>query len=133
MKQITGRLLYFDSEALGSVFTRDTVINIPDEVPILEEFDYLDPNKVLGSCRVIKDDLGLRIEGTIADDDKAEDLKRLSSEGYGIGGSYAVVMRGEHNSKKAKNIQSARLWAVGVTNGPVNKEYTFEIIDDTQI
>lgn len=114
--KIKGRLTRFNKVNNGTVILKDTAIDIPIEVPLVVNFSFAEPQSVIGSCSVTRDEIGLSIDGTIYD---GIDIPK---EGY-IGGFYNQVCR------DVDVIRSATLRAVSIVSNPCDWECTYKTED----
>jgi hypothetical protein len=90
--------------------------DIPVTVPLVVNFGFSEPQSVIGSCRVTRDEIGLSIDGAIYD---GIDIPK---EGY-IGGYYNQVCR------DVDVIRSATLRAVSIVSNPCDWECKYKTED----
>lgn len=111
--KIEGRLLLFDVEnADGSRISPDCKIDIPEKVPIVNDFNFNDPNSCIGSASVSIDEKGLIFTGNIPDD--------FDTDYYpGCGGYYTGV------TYLNTTLVSMRLKCVGLVKKAVNSAYKY--------
>lgn len=125
--KVKGVLLKFDvPNANHSVISKDCKIDIPDKVPILHEFDTSHPS--IGFANVTRTNEGLIFEGNAMSpysDVIAGMIK--NGETAGVGGYYNKVKRDEKGL-----ITEMSLRAVSYVNAPVNPDYKFEIVEESE-
>lgn len=127
--KLEGRILLFDAvNKSGDIFTKDCKIDIPEAVPLTFDFN---PHKVIGFANVTRDDKGLIAKAETFSNEfiGVEDLRSIFENGkIGAGGFYNLIKT--HNDGSIIVIDEAKLWEVALLLDPVNKEYSFEIIED---
>ena len=128
---LEGRILLFDTVNKNrDIFTKDCKIDIPEKVPLTWDFNQ---EKVIGFANVTKDDKGLvaRAETFSNKIIGVEDLSSIFEDGkFGAGGFYTNVKK--HNDGSFIVIDEAKLWEVALVLDPVNKEYSFEIVEENK-
>lgn len=124
--RIKGTLLKFDVVNIsGDIFPKDCKIDIPDKLPLVYEYRYFDPNYILGYVEVERRGDGLYITGEIHPTGiLSKDILEWMQTEFGLGGYYNGLLR------QGDRIIESKLRAVNVVRHPVNKDYTFEIIED---
>ena len=111
--KIEGRLLLFGVEnADGSRISSDCKIDIPEKVPIVNDFNFNDPNNCIGSASVSIDEKGLIFTGNILDDFDTDDYP-------GCGGYYTGV------TYLDRTLVSMQLRCVGLVKKAVNSAYKY--------
>lgn len=127
--KLEGRILLFDVvNKSGDVFAKDCKIDIPEAVPLAFNFS---PHQVIGFANVTRDDKGLFAKAETFSNEMigAEDLRSIFENGkIGAGGFYNLIKT--HNDGPIIVVDEAKLWEVALLLDPVNKEYSFEIIED---
>jgi len=127
--KIKGRLLLFNElNSDGSLFTKDCNITIPEKMSLVWNFKLHDPDDILGTAIVKRDDEGLILIGEITNQNFINLLNNEGIEGLGIGGFYNQLKCEETESAK-RVVTSCNLVLSSITPGPVNPKYTFEIIE----
>ena len=126
---LEGRILLFDAvNKSGDVFAKDCKIDIPEKVPLTIDFN---PHKVIGFANVTRDDKGLFAKAKTFSNEfiGVEDLNSIFEDGkIGAGGFYNLIKI--HNEGSIMKVDEAKLNEVALVLKPVNKEYSFEIIED---
>ena len=126
---LEGRILLFDTVSKnGDIFPKDCKIDIPEKVPLTWNFNR---EKVIGFSNVTKDDKGLiaRAETFSNKNIGVEDLNFIFKDGkFGAGGYYNNVK--SHNDGSFIVVDEAKLREVALVLGPVNEEYSFEIVEE---
>ena len=129
--EIKGRLLLFDElNSDGSLFTKDCNITIPEKMPLVWNFKLHDPDDILGTAIVKRDDEGLILTGEIINQKFSDLLNKevIENIGLGIGGFYNQLKYDETEYVK-RIITSCNLVLSSIVTDPVNPKYTFEIIE----
>ena len=86
-----GRLLLFDTlDKTGLFFPKNCELTYPEKVPVIREFSYDDPDAVLGSATVSKDEKGLVCNVELTNFDRDILRNEFNDEIY-IGGYYDAV------------------------------------------
>ena len=117
--KIKGKLLNYDKLLNNRFyFSKDSKIDIPEKVPLVVEFSFDDPSKVIGMCHIIRTDTGLYIEADIGD-------YTIEKNMGGLGGYYNnCIFRG-------KKIISAHLNACSITMAPIDRDCRItEVIEE---
>lgn len=124
--EIEGRLLLFDVvHPDGSFIPSDCKIDIPEKVPIEDEFNH---NKCLGQATVSKDEKGLIFTGEVFDGDFITDF-------YSGCGGYFTNVTSEPSTQRflspfyiphKRKITNMALKAVGLLKNKFINEYTFK-------
>ena len=126
---LEGRILLFDAvNKSGDVFAKDCKIDIPENVPLTIDFN---PHQVIGFANVTRDDKGLIAKAETFSNEfiGVEDLNSIFEDGkIGAGGFYNLIKI--HNEGSIMKVDEAKLNEVALVLKPVNKEYSFEIIED---
>ena len=127
--KLEGRILLFDTvNKSGDVFPKNCKIDIPEAVPLTFDFN---PHKVIGFANVTRDDKGLFAKAETFSNEfiGVEDLNSIFEYGkIGAGGFYNLIKI--HNEGSIMKVDEAKLNEVALVLKPVNKEYSFEIIED---
>lgn len=127
--KLEGRILLFDTvNKSGDVFPKNCKIYIPEAVPLTFDFN---PHKFIGFANVTRDDKGLFAKAETFSNEfiGVEDLRSIFENGkIGAGGFYNLIKK--HNDGSLIVVDEAKLWEVALLLDPVNKEYSFEIIED---
>lgn len=105
-----GRALLFDSVNKRGThsFSKDCKIEIPEKVPVLWNFDFEDPEKVLGFASLKKDDDGLLCRCELRD--SFSDI--FNEDKYFVGGYYTEVNYQMEN--KIMIVTSCRVKALSI-------------------
>ena len=126
---LEGRILLFDAvNKSGDIFAKDCKIDIPENVPLTIDFN---PHQVIGFANVTRDDKGLFAKAKTFSNEfiGVEDLNSIFEDGkIGAGGFYNLIKI--HNEGSIMEVNEAKLNEVALVLKPVNKEYSFEIIED---
>lgn len=127
--KLEGRILLFDTvNKSGDIFAKNCKIDIPEAVPLTFDFN---PHKVIGFANVTRDDKGLFAKAETFSNEiiGVEDLNSIFEDGkIGAGGFYNLIKT--HNDGSIIVVDEAKLNEVALVLGPVNGEYSFEIIED---
>ena len=127
--KIKGRLLLFDElNSDRSLFKKDCNITIPEKIPLVWNFKLQDPDNILGTAIVKRDEEGLILTGEITNQKFIDFLNNEGIEGLGIGGFYNQLKCEETESAK-RVVTSCNLVLSSIIPGPVNPKYTFKIIE----
>ena len=129
--KIKGRLLLFNQhDLMGPSFSKDCNITIPEKMSLVWNFKLHDPDDILGTAVVKRDDEGLILTGDITNQKYIDLLNKETIEdlGLGIGGFYNQLKYDETESDK-RIITSCNLVLSSIVTAPVNPKYTFEIIE----
>lgn len=110
MMVFEGRALLFDSINKNGThsFSKDCKIEIPEKVPLLWNFEFEDPGKVLGFASLKKDDRGLICRCELKD--SLDDI--LKEDEYFVGGYYTEVKY--HMEDELMIITSCRVKALSI-------------------
>ena len=126
---LEGRILLFNTVSKnGDIFSKDCKIDIPEKVPLTWNFNH---EKVIGFANVTKDDKGLSAKAETFSNEMigVEDLSSIFEDGkIGAGGFYTNVKM--HNNGSSIVVNEAKLREVALVLAPVNKEYSFEIVEE---
>lgn len=121
--KVKGTILKFGAENfLAETIFSDCEIDIPEKVPFLSDFHS---RKVIGYAEVVKVDEGLMFTGEITDPDAIEML--ATTHTMGCGGHYNCVERNDLG-----RVVKMKLVEASCVCAPVNPEYTFEIVDESE-
>lgn len=128
-----GRLVYFDKvdrfNGVGTLFPKNCEISYPEIVPVVWNFDFHNLDSVLGHAIVSKDELGLICDASLFKTDVIQEVLSENNNEFGIGGYYTKLK--ENRSKRGiREIQSAMLIGIGLTLGPVNKDYKLVMVEE---
>lgn len=126
--KVKGTILKFDVMNYSrDIISPDCEIDIPEMVPFLFNFDSTRPP--IGYAEVVRTDEGLIFTGEIVDSDAIETLANTydGKECRGCGGYYTCVERDDSNV-----VVKMKLRSVSCTYAPVNPEYKFEIVEETE-
>ena len=115
----------------GSLFIENCNIKIPEKLPLVWDFKTHDPDYILGSVSVKKDDKGLILTGNITNKIFIDLLNKETIKNLGLGGYYNNVKYSKYSKTKfdERVVTNCNLVYVSITLGSVNPKRTFEIID----
>lgn len=120
--EIEGHLLDFDTKyADGSIISKSCDIVIPKIVPIITEFDFSDPNSIIGHAEVKRNENGLDFTGVINGEERII-LPLIAMPIKGIGGYYTNVHR------DGDIVTKCRLACVSVTSYPMAPNFVWKEI-----
>ena len=124
--RIRGTLLKFDTGNLGgSWFPKDCILHISEPLPISDNF-----HEQIGLADIVeRTDGGIIIEGDIQDARYEDLIKAGLEKGLGLGGFYNRI-KDHYDENGYRVIDEASLKECGITSSPVNKDYTFEILEE---
>ena len=123
-----GRLLLFDKPTSNkTLFPKDCEIAYAEKVPVVWEFRFNDPESVMGSGYVMRDDKGLICEAEITPSDVIVDILREFDGELPIGGYYSRVK--SHQGNPLRVFDSGHLTCIGVTLSPVDEEYRMRAVE----
>lgn len=123
MAKAIGRLLLFDTLLSdGNIIPHDCKIDIPDKVPISLRSIPNEPSDIIGYATVRKDDKGLIFESDFPLEYSINNISDMHEMLYGCGGYYNCVKR--YGTGK---IAGMDLKSIMLTEGPVHKDFTWEI------
>lgn len=129
MSKLEGRILLFDTVNKNrDIFPKDCKIDIPEKVPLTWDFNH---EQVIGSAKVTKDDKGLIAEAETFSNEiiGVKDLSSIFEDGkFGAGGFYTNVKK--HSDGSLIVVDEAKLREIALVLDPVNKEYSFEIVEE---
>lgn len=124
--RIKGVFLKFD-EILQSdhKFTKDSIIHIPEKVPLMWDFHRTVEN-VLGNGSVTRTDEGLIFDGVITYGNK-EALKGMVDK-CGLGGFYNGLTT--HKEDGIRIVDEVSLYCVSITRSPISPDFKFEFLEE---
>lgn len=121
-----GRLLLFDKLNIdGSIVSKDCKLKIPEKVPCVIDFNFIEPSYILGFAKVGTDKEGLIVEINVTNMTRGSQMFNLFNElheSLGLGGYYSNVKR------DGKLVTSMELKGVSITFWPVRSEYRINSI-----
>ncbi len=124
--KIEGRLLLFDIvHPDGSCIPSDCKIDIPENVPIIKDFSFQDPNNCIGSASVSIDEKGLIFTGNIPDDFDTNGYPECSGYYTGVESTPGFKFNDER-FPYPRIITSMALKCVGLVKKAVNSVYKYE-------
>lgn len=131
--KVKGVLLKFDVPNVNhSVISKDCKIDIPDKVPIVNEFNMwnypMRQCRSIGFANVSRTNEGLIFEGDVISPYSEIISERIkNNKTAGAGGYYNKVKKDEKGL-----ITEMTLRAVCYVNAPVNPDYKFEIVEESE-
>ena len=129
--KMKGRLLLFDKPTSNrTLFPKSCEIAYAEKVPVIWDFQFNDPNAVLGSGHVMRDEKGLICEVELTRSDTIIDILREFDGELPIGGYYYGVK--SHQEDRLRVFESGCLTCIGVTHYPVDEEYRMRVVEDKE-
>ena len=126
-----GRLLLFDKPTSNkTLFPKDCKITYPEKVLVIWEFRFNDPESVMGSGHVMRDEKGLVCEAEITPSDVIVDILREFDGELPIGGYYYGVKSQQKDGLRV--FESGCLTCIGVTLSPVDEEYRMRVVKEKE-
>lgn len=124
--RITGTLIVFNEVyQFDHKFTNDSIIHFPGKVPLVWNFQTTDPEMVLGSVSIIRDDSGLTIDGEV---DKNSEVLKAIVDKLGLGGFYNRIDK-HLGDGVYYIIDEASLQYVSIVPNPVSPNLKFTLED----
>lgn len=127
--KMKGRLLLFDKPTSNrTLFPKDCEIAYTEKIPVIWDFRFNDPNTVLGSGHVMRDEKGLICKVELTRTDIIVDILREFDGKLPIGGYYSGVK--SHQEAELRVFESGCLTCIGVTLSPVDEEYRMRVLEE---
>ena len=128
MIKMKGRLLLFDTlDKTGLFFPQNCELTYPEKVPVIREFSYDDPDAVLGSATVSKDEKGLVCDVELINFDRDVLLRAFNDELY-IGGYYDAVDSWYADDRRM--ITKAALLGISTVFAPAHEEMKMKVVGE---
>lgn len=128
-----GRLLLFDvihRVNFIHMFPKDCEITYPEKVPFVYDFEFNNPDRVLGYATITKDEKGLICDAVINNVIDRDILRETFNNELPIGGFYNKTSH--HQEEHIRVFDRLNLVAIGVTLGPVHEDYKLVLSEEEE-